>query len=196
MRGPVVGDSNGDRIGPGRLIGGGRPGEHAAGRVDGGTGRRAGIETESQRVGRDVGVLGGGFDGKLGSSGGSLVVDGRLYRRGVHFVDRDDHGLGDAQRRQPVVDDSNRHGVSPGSLCFGRHPGEHATHRVNGCAGRRTGIEAEGQGLCGDIGIGCLGSDSQRRQFIDSLIWTDDKRWGAVHLVNRDHQGPGVAQGR
>ncbi len=102
-----------------------------------------------------------------------------------HLRDRDLDRLGIAQRRIAIVGDSDRDRVHARCLCLGRRPREVAGRR-DGRARRSACVEAEGQPVCRQVGVGGRRGEGERLQSLHRLVSDRVEHGGEVDLVHRN----------
>ena len=87
------------------------------------------------------------------------------------------------QRRRAVVGDAKGDGICARPLQLRRRPGEHAVGGVDGGPAGRTGIQAEGQELGGQIRIAGAGCEGEQATFINRLIADGKKSQKKIRFV-------------
>src|SRR5205823_5027717 len=105
------------------------------------------------------------------------IANGGEEWSAVQFINRDDEGLRGTEGGRTVVSDSNSHWISSRHLHFGRSPGKQPTGGIDGRAGGRAGIKAEGQRVGGSLRICPRGDKSQQAAFVNRRVANGSERW-------------------
>ena len=184
----IVRDAKGDGIIPRPLRFRGRPGEHAARRIDGGTGGGTGIQAVGQSLRGQVGVRGRGREREQTALVDLLVADGGQNGRARHLGNGEGDGFGITAGRRAVVRDPHGDDVVARPLGFRRRPREHPRDRIDARPGRRV-REAVGQNLRGQIRIGRRGREHDQTALAVGLAADGRQHRGRGRFPDVDEDG-------
>ena len=170
----------------------GSPGKLPAGRVDRGSGRRAGIQTERKAVRRIVRTGGRCRKRKLRQLIHRLIANCLKHRRLNDHPKRRHVG----HLRRTIVTDADRYGVGAAALLARRRPAQHAADRVEVHSRWCSRFQAKRQRVGRQIRIRGRNGHRQRLSLVDRLLADGVEHWRQVHLLDGYGKSRYGVQGR